>query len=133
MTYEIGGKLIDLTWNLSVTGMVLAPPVLSQLGWIGLAQTDFALALLAALLIWLVSAAQMARRTLPGPLRTLLALHLSTAVLLLTTATLLGQTLLADALLAMLCAGHWVLAAGFAPLCGAMTFPLAAFATALLI
>ena len=76
----------------------------------------------------------------PAPLRPLLAIHLSPAALLSTTATLNGWPMLAlgfaalGALVfvALLVSARWVAAAGFSPMWGAFTFPLAAFAAALL-
>jgi tellurite resistance protein len=73
-------------------------------------------------------------------LRPLLAIHLAPAALFATVAALIGQPVLAQAfaafgaviLLALLAAGRWITSAGFSALWGAMTFPLAAYATALL-
>ena len=93
--------------------------------------------LVAAVLIWAASALQFARETVPPPLRPLLAIHLAPASLLGTVALLLGNGtlglafgLIAIALLAvLLVSGRWLTAAGFTPFWGAMTFPLAAFSS----
>lgn len=137
---DVEAKRIDPTWHLSFVGFIVAAPVLAQLGWLTLARMIFAATFLAALLIWLVSAVQLTQRIPPAPLRPLLAIHLSAAALLSTSAHLIGQDDLAGGLLvfatlvflALVVQVRWVLAAGFTPIWGAMTFPLAAYALALL-
>ena len=70
----------------------------------------------------------------------MLAIHLAPAALFSTVAGLTGQPeaalgfalLGAVILAALVTAGRWVLVAGFTPFWGAMTFPLAAYASALL-
>lgn len=128
------------TWHLSFVGFIVAAPVLARLGWLQSATVLFWVTLPVALAIWLLSLIQLIRRIPPAPLRPMLAIHLSPAALLASTASLIGQQALAEALLilcivifvALLASLRWLLASGFSPIWGAMTFPLAAFAAALL-
>lgn len=137
---DVEARAVDPTWHLSFVGFIVAAPVLVQLDWQGPARVIFATTFLAAVTIWLMSLVQLTRRVPPGPLRPLLAIHLSSAALLSSTAILIGQTSLGTVLLALavlifaglVAAARWLLVAGFTALWGAMTFPLAAFATALL-
>lgn len=141
LQFEPEGHIVNPTWHLSFVGFIVAAPVLVQLGWVGLAKAIFAATFLAAALVWLMSLAQLARRIPPAPLRPLLAMHLSPAALFATTASLLGLSDLALVLsglslmilLALLLSLRWLLAAGFTPLWGALTFPLAACTTALMV
>lgn len=137
---EPEGKTVNPTWHLSFVGFIVAAPVLLQLGWPGLAKVIFALTFMAALGIGLLSAVQLTRRVPPAPLRPMLALHLFAASLLATAASLIGQDLLALVLAlpaalilaALVASARWLLASGFTPLWGALTFPLSACATAFL-
>jgi tellurite resistance protein len=94
-----------------------------------------------AALIWGVSLWQLTRRVPPAPLRPLLAIHLAPASLFASVAGLLGMTMLGHAmtilglgiLVALVLAGRWITESGFSPLWGAFTFPLAAYASAMLI
>ncbi len=87
--------------------------------------------------IWTLSLQQFSRETVPAPLRPLLAIHLAPAALLGSVAAGLGGeaiaqvfALLSALMLAVLVVrGPWLLAGGFSPLWGALTFPLAASAT----
>ena len=93
-----------------------------------------------AFTIWGVSAVQLLRRIPPAPLRPLLAIHLAPASLFAIVASRLDLPMVAlpavilagVILLALLVSARWLTEAGFSPLWGAFTFPLAAFATALL-
>lgn len=137
---EPEGKTVNPTWHLSFVGFIVAAPVLVQLGWPGLARVIFALTFLTALGIGLLSAVQLTRRVPPGPLRPMLVLHLFAASLLATTATLIGQDLLALVLAltsavilaGLLASARWLFAFGFTPLWGVLTFPLSACATSFL-
>lgn len=135
---EPEGKVVNPTWHLSYVGFIVAAPGLVALGWPGLARVIFALTFMAALGIGLMSVVQLTRRIPPAPLRPMLAIHLSAASLLSTTAALIGQDGLALGLAvgaalilaALIVGARWLLAAGFTPLWGALTFPLSASATA---
>jgi tellurite resistance protein len=137
---EPEGKTVNPTWQLSYVGFIAAAPVLVDLGWPGVARVIFALTFLAELGIGLMSVVQLSRRIPPAALRPMLALHLAAVGLLSTTAALIGQETLAFGLAlaaafilaALVISARWLLAAGFTPLWGAITFPLAAGATAFL-
>jgi len=126
---------------LTFVGLIVSPIPAFQLGWYGYSTAIFWAMLVAAVVIWALSAVQFARETPPPPLRPLLAIHLAPAALLGTVAMLLGMPalgigfgLLAIALLAALLAGgRWLTAAGFTPFWGAFTFPLAAFSLLMMI
>jgi tellurite resistance protein len=79
---------------------------------------------------------QLSRETIPAPLRPLLAIHLAPAALLGTVAAgfhseaIWGTFALLSSvgILALLAGAFWLLKAGFSPMWGALTFPLAALA-----
>ena len=126
--------------HLSFVGFIVAAVPLAQLGYTGAAQAILWVMIPVAIVIWGFSLWQMVRFVPPAPLRPMLAIHLSPAALFSTVATLTGQTEVAlvfavigaGVLIALLAFARWVLAAGFSPFWGALTFPLAAFASAVL-
>ena len=130
-------RRVNPVWHLLFSGWVVAALVAGQLALPMLATGLFWLALLAAVAIWTLSLQQFSRETVPAPLRPLLAIHLAPAALLGTVAAGLGGeaiaqvfALLSALMLAVLVVrGPWLLAGGFSPLWGALTFPLAASAT----
>jgi tellurite resistance protein len=132
------GRRISPVLHLVFVGHVLAPLALIPLGWTGLAQGLLVLGAFAAVPI-LLGGARQAGAT-PPPLRPTLAIHLAPASVIASGAALAGWpgVALALALVAAGIAGvlavrlRWVLAAGFSPFWGALTFPLAAFAQAAL-
>lgn len=133
-------RVVTPVWHLSfVGGIVAAVPALA-LGRLDLAQVLLWWALPIAALIWGASLAQMIGRIPPAPLRPLLAIHLAPAALFSMVATGLGQGILAQSfaafggviLLAMLAGLRWVTVAGFSALWGSFTFPLVAYAAALI-
>lgn len=131
-------RTVTPVFHLVFVGYILAPLALVPLGRVGASQVIFWAALVTALAIWAASAVQLLRRVPPAPLRPLLAVHLAPASLLSIVAALLGwgTMAMAFALLALVIAtalvlsARWLLAAGFSPLWGALTFPLAAGASA---
>ncbi|MES2846343.1 MAG: tellurium resistance protein [Pseudomonadota bacterium] len=135
------GREVNPTWHLSFVGFIVGAVAASGLGMPGLATGLLVLTLPVAAAIWGVSLAQLVRRIPPAPLRPLLAIHLSPAGLFCTVAALTGHILVAQIfaalgaviLLVLLGTMRWITAAGFTPLWGAFTFPLAAYATALLV
>lgn len=135
------GAEVNPTWHLSFVGFIVAAPVLAQLGWSGAATAILWPTLAVALGIWALSLLQLLRRIPPAPLRAMLAIHLSPAALCSTTAALVGDAFLAQLLaalailiaLALLASARWVLQAGFSPIWGALTFPMATFCTALML
>ncbi|WP_415182961.1 tellurium resistance protein [Phaeovulum sp.] len=129
-------RRVTPVWHLSFTGFIVAAMVAQGLGLSGLTWGLFWLSLLVAVLIWVISADQFRRLRVPAPLRPLLAIHLAPASLLGVVALgmgmpglALGFGVLSVLLLAAMVLGvRWLLAAGFSPLWGALTFPLAATA-----
>ncbi|MBL4928025.1 TDT family transporter [Fuscibacter oryzae] len=132
---------VNPTWHLSFVGFIVGAVPLALAGWTGVAQAILMVTLVAAAVIWAVSLAQLIRRIPPAPLRPLLAIHLSPAALFATVASLLGQPVLAQAfaafgaviLLALVIFARWITLAGFSAMWGALTFPLAAYASALIV
>ena len=131
---------VNPTLHLSLVGFIVAAPALAQMGWSQSAGVIFWATLLAAVAIWLASAFDLARHVPPAPLRPLLAIHLFPAALLSITAMALGwpgpgmglaalSVMIAALLLA---AGRWLTGPVFSPMWGAFSYPLAAFASALL-
>lgn len=130
-------RRVNPVWHLTFSGWIVAALAAQGLGLATLALALFWLALLAALVIWSLSIGQFAQESVPAPLRPLLAIHLAPASLLGTVATGFnagGLSLAFAALSVILLAlfvvrARWLLAAGFSPLWGALTFPLASTAS----
>lgn len=126
--------------HLAFVGFIVAAVPAAQMGQMALASALLWITLPIAALIWGISLAQLITRIPPAPLRPMLAIHLAPAAPFATVAALIGQPVLAQAfaafgaviLLALLAAARWITSAGFLPLWGAFTFPLAAYASALL-
>ncbi len=135
------GREVTPAWHLAFVGFIVGALAAVSLGWAGLATNILWATLAMAVAIWAVSLWQLVKRIPPAPLRPLLAIHLAPASLFASVAGLLGMNSLAQGmvalgaviLIALLAAGRWIMASGFSPLWGAFTFPLSAFATALLI
>lgn len=133
----------DITpaWHLSFVGFIVGALAAVPLGYKGLALTVLGITAIFALIIWGGSLRQLFLRVPPAPLRPLLAIHLAPASLFASVAGLLGLTPLAQAMvglgllifIALVFSGQWITQSGFSPLWGAFTFPLAAYASALLI
>jgi tellurite resistance protein len=134
------GRVVTPASHLIFVGPILGAVTALAFGWTLLAQVLFAATLAAAIVIWAFSLNQIVRRIPPAPLRPLLAIHLAPAALFGLVALGLGwgQAALAFAglgggiLLALIVSARWLLAAGFSPFWGALTFPLAAYARLLL-
>lgn len=133
------GRVVTPVWHLMFVGFIIGAAAAVRVGWTGLATGIFAVTLVAAIAIWSVSLWQLATRMPPAPLRPLLAIHVAPASLFATVAAdaaLPGGAVFAGFGLAIALAlagsARWLLAAGFSPLWGAFTFPLAALAQALL-
>jgi len=122
-------------WHLSYVGFVVAPLSAVPLGMIPLAMGLFISTIGIAVVIYAISLSQLAQRDPPPPLRPLLAIHLAPLSLFGTIAASVELTgmaicfaLLATLVLAiMLYKARYLTAAGFSPLWGAFTFPLAAY------
>ena len=130
-------RQVTPAWHLSFVGFILAPVSALPLGLVALSQVLTWGTGLAAGLIYAVSIAQLARRDPPAPLRPLLAIHLAPVSLFGTVAMGFGNVTVAlvfaglgvAVLAALLIRGRYIAEAGFSPLWGAFTFPLAAFAS----
>lgn len=128
-------------WHLVFVGPIVGALAAVPLGWTTLASLILWGTIPLALGIWAASARHLLRRIPPAPLRPLLAIHLAPASLFASVAGLLGYAALAQICVALgaliflglLVRGRWITEAGFSALWGAFTFPLAAFATALLV
>ncbi len=131
-------RMVTPIFHLSFAGYILSALTFAQLGLTGFATGILIATTAAATFIWLVSLRQILTRIPPAPLRPLLAIHAAPAALFATVSATLGYPTLAAgfALLALaivtaiVASARWLLAAGFSPLWGALTFPLAATATA---
>lgn len=135
------GRVVTPVWHLAFVGSIVGALAAVPLGWERLAVGILWGTIPVAVAIWGISLRQLLRRIPPAPLRPLLAIHLAPASLFASVAGLLGMTVLAQGMVLLACAiavalavsGRWIIQAGFTPLWGAFTFPLAAFASALLI
>jgi len=129
-------RRVTAVMHLTFVGHILAPFALVPLGWTGLSGVLVWLALATALPIWALNLPRAL--VTPAPLRPTLAIHLAPVSVLASVAAILGWDGLALglALAALVLAGlaaarlRWLMAAGFSPLWGAFTFPLAAFGQA---
>lgn len=127
-------------WHLSFVGFIVAAVPAMQLGMVDLANGILWATVPVAVGIWAVSAFQLITRIPPPPLRPLLAIHLSPAALFVTVSAGLGYGAVAQGfaifggaiLFGLLIKARWITEAGFSALWGAFTFPLAAFASALM-
>ncbi|KAF0170906.1 MAG: tellurite resistance/dicarboxylate transporter TDT family [Rhodobacteraceae bacterium] len=133
-------RVVSPVWHVSFAGFIVAGIPALALGQTGLAQGLLWATLPVAALIWGISLAQLIARIPPAPLRPLLAIHLSPAALFCIVAAGLEQPLLAQSfaafgaviLLALIVAARWLTQTGFSALWGSFTFPLAAYASALI-
>ena len=129
-------RRVTPVWQLMFTGWIVGAVAAQSLGFATVAIWLFWGSLASALCLWAISLQQFSRESVPAPLRPLLAIHLAPAALIGTV----GATYSAEGIaqvMALLCAGYlialvvsarWLLASGFTPLWGALTFPLAATA-----
>lgn len=135
------GRGVNPGWHLSFVGFIVGGLAAPGVGWPLLAVVLFWGCGAVAVVIWVLSAAQFARRIPPAPLRPLLAVHLAPASLLATVGALAGVPVLpwvavglgGVVLLALVMSARWVLEAGFSAMWAAFTFPLAAYASALFV
>jgi tellurite resistance protein len=135
------GRIVTPVWHLSFVGFIIAAVTLAPLGYVTLAKAIFWATAVVAAGIWAVSILQLIKRIPPAPLRPLLAIHLAPASLLGTVAILLDMPQIAVGfaliggviVLSMAVAARWITEAGFSALWGAFTFPVAAYASLLLL
>lgn len=139
ITGPVEARSVTPVWHLLFVGFILSPLAALPLGFQTYSEIAFWGSFVAAIAIWGASLAQVLRADVPAPLRPLLAIHLAPASVLPTVAFLLGKPelgyplcVLAVVILSLLVLrARWLTAAGFSPLWGAFTFPIAAFSTAL--
>lgn len=133
------GLVVSPAWHLSFVGFIVACLSAAPLGYEGLARSILGVTVLVSALIFGVSLLQLSRIDTPPPLRPMLAIHLAPLSLFTTTASLLQLPMVAliFGVLAIGLAGVllskalYLIKAGFSPVWGAFTFPIAAFASAL--
>ncbi|SMR72092.1 tellurite resistance protein [Aliiroseovarius halocynthiae] len=137
ITGPVEARSVTPVWHLIFVGFILSPLAALPLGFHIYSIAVFWISLAIALAIWGASLAQFIRADVPPPLRPLLAIHLAPASVLGPVAFLTGYVqiayvlcVLAVVLLTLLVIrARWLTVAGFSPLWGAFTFPLAAFST----
>lgn len=135
------GRVVTPVFHLSFVGFIIGGLAANTLGEPQIARIILWSMLIPAGVIWGVSARQILSRPPPAPLRPLLAIHLAPASLFTIVAHGAGMVaasyafaaLAAAIFAALLISVRWLTSAGFSPLWGAFTFPLAAFATALIL
>lgn len=133
------GLVVSPAWHLSFVGFIVAALSAVPLGFAVLGQVILGATVLSSALVYGISLFQLSQTETPPPLRPMLAIHLAPLSLFATVASLSGRGLLAlvFATLAMGLAGvlisrvGYLIKAGFSPLWGAFTFPIAALSTAL--
>jgi tellurite resistance protein len=137
---SVEARAVNPAMHLAFVGFIVGAVPLALLGYAGGAELILWVTMPIAASIWAISVWQLTRMIPPAPLRPLLAIHLAPAALFSTVAGLVGQPALAlgfaalgmVVFLALLAGAKWITITGFSPLWGSFTFPLAAFATALL-
>lgn len=130
-------RRVTPVWHLSFTGWIVAAMVALGLDLPGVARVLFWGSLMTAMAIWSLSIQQFSRESVPAPLRPLLAIHLAPAAIFGLTATGFGAQGIAQVFGLITAAGlalglirlRWLTAAGFSPLWGAFTFPMASIAS----
>ncbi len=130
-------RAVTPVWHLTFVGFILGPIAALPLGFHGYSMVICWATMAIAAGIYITSALAFVKKTVPAPLRPLLAIHLAPASLLGFVAYLMGMTqlgyglaLFSIAIFAVLLASaRWLTVDGFSPLWGAFTFPLVAFST----
>ncbi len=131
------GRAVTPVWHLTFVGFILGPIAALPLGFHGYSMVVCWVTMAIAVGIYIASAVAFAKKTVPAPLRPLLAIHLAPTSLLGFVAYLMGMTqlgfvlaLISIAIFAvLLVSARWLTVDGFSPLWGAFTFPLVAFST----
>ncbi|WP_101340415.1 tellurium resistance protein [Cereibacter azotoformans] len=129
------GRVVTPVWHLHFVGFIIGGLTAAPVGWPGLGVGLLILCAVVAAAIWLGSLVQFVRQVPPPPLRPLLAIHLAPLALLGLVAANQGLPTVAAVcaaaggilLAVLLASARWLLASGFSPLWGALTFPLAAY------
>ncbi len=136
-----GQRVITPAIHLVYGGFIVVPLAAIPLGWIGLAEGLAVYSTVVFLAITAITIPTAIRGTEDGPFRPLHVIHIGPAALVATAATLTGHDGLAWLMLGwclVLATGlllrlRWLVAAGFSPMWSAFTFPLTAFAGAVLL
>lgn len=131
------GRVVTPVWHLMFVGFIIGAVPAPALGMPDLGRAILFVTMAFAAAIYTVSIRQLLTRVPPAPLRPLLAIHLAPPSLFGTAALAMGMPGLGAAcaalgglvLLALLARARWLTEAGFTPLWGAFTFPLAAYAS----
>lgn len=131
-----GQGRVTPVWQLNFVGPIVAAQAAAGFGWTALAQALWWPMAAMAGFIWIASLRQLLAERVPAPLRPLLMIHIAPIAMLGTTAAAIGWWPVAQgfawALVAALALAalrlRWLTEAGFSPLWGAFTFPLAASA-----
>lgn len=139
MSRSAGGLVVTPIWHLTFVAFILIPLSAIPLGYIGLSRVILNGTILIAALIYAVSLYQIFKAPLPAPQRPMLAIHLAPFSLFAIVSHLLEQTvtsfvftgLAASLGILLIARAPHLLAAGFSPFWGALTFPVAALSTAL--
>lgn len=133
-------RQVTPAWHMIFVGGILAALTAARLGHAGPAQALMWAETAVASAIWAVSLRDLVRHVPPAPLRPMLTIHAAPAGLLSVVSLETGHeaqaVVFALLALAILCAialrVRWVATAGFSPLWGGFTFPVAISATAFL-
>jgi tellurite resistance protein len=123
-------------WHLVFASVIIGALALAATGRPAAAGAMFWMAVAAAIPVWVAGAVALVRGAVPAPMRPTLAIHLSPVAVMGNVAVMLGWdqaaavcgALSAAVLAALALSGRWLTAAGFSPLWGSFTFPLAATA-----
>lgn len=134
-------RRVTPVWHLTFVGFIIAPVAAIPLGATLISQVILVLTLPMAVIIWVGHAWMTRRKAVPAPLRPLLPIHLAPLCLFGITAGLLGLSGIAAAfgwlsivmMAVFVVRTRYLTAAGFSPLWGSFTFPLAAFANLMLL
>ena len=134
-------RRITPVWQLTFVGFIIAPVAAIPLGAGLMSELILVVTLPLAVTIWCGHAYLTRAKAVPPPLRPLLAIHLAPLCLFGIVAGMLGLMGIATAFgwLAILVMAifllrlRYLLAAGFSPMWGALTFPVAAFANLMLL
>ena len=134
-------RRITPVWHLTFVGFIIAPVAAVPLGAVQSSELIFVLCLPLAITIWAGHAWGIRGKGVPAPLRPLLAIHLAPLCLFGIVMALLQFKGIAAVfgwlsivvMAVFLIRLRYLLAAGFSPMWGAFTFPLAAFANLMLL
>lgn len=134
-------RIVTPLWHLHFVGFIVAAIGAAQLRLDGLSLALLVLTMPVAVMIWGASLLQLLTAPPAAPLRPLLTIHLAPASLFAIVLAGLGHdhmgfgfALVAVVLFAILISRClWLGATGFSPLWGAFTFPVAAFAVAMMV